>query len=223
MITREVETVLPTAVGEFRVLGYRDHFGAQDHVALVRGELDDVGRGGVLTRIHSECLTGDAFSSLRCDCGPQLRAALRLVASEGTGTVVYLRGHEGRGIGLVQKLRAYALQDKGADTVDANLELGLPIDARDYSAAVLILRDLGIDAVRLLTNNPDKIEAVRAGGIQVREQLPLHVGVTSANLAYVRTKMRRLGHSPGPHDGCEADTLAPQPPMNQMSEMIHRS
>lgn len=198
MIARAVETVLPTDFGEFRALGYRDGPAGQEHLALVRGDLRDVVGREVLTRVHSECLTGDAFTSGRCDCGPQLRAALASVAEEGSGVVVYLRGHEGRGIGLVDKLRAYALQDRGADTVDANLRLGLPADARDYRAAVDILRDLGITAVRLLTNNPDKVDALRGGGIEVREQVPLFAGVTPSNLTYLHTKMRRFGHSLGP-------------------------
>lgn len=198
MITRVVETVLPTHVGEFRAFGHREVPSGQEHLTLVRGDLRDAREDGVLTRIHSECLTGDAFASARCDCGPQLRAALAAVAHEGTGVVVYLRGHEGRGIGLVDKLRAYALQDGGADTVDANLMLGLPADVRDYGSAVGILHDLGVAAVRLLTNNPDKVDALRDGGIAVREQVPLLTTVTTTNVVYLSTKMRRLGHSLGP-------------------------
>lgn len=198
MIIRVVETVLPTDFGEFRALGYRDETAGQEHLALVRGDLRDVAGKGVLTRVHSECLTGDVFASGRCDCGPQLRAALASVTEEGAGVVVYLRGHEGRGIGLVDKLRAYSLQDRGADTVDANLRLGLPADARDYRAAVGILHDLGITGVRLLTNNPDKVDALGEGGIDVREQVPLFAGVTPRNVTYLRTKMRRFGHSLGP-------------------------
>lgn len=198
MIVRAVETVLPTEVGVFRALGYREEPGGQEHLALVRGDLRGLERQDVLTRVHSECLTGDAFASGRCDCGPQLRAALAAVAGERAGVVVYLRGHEGRGIGLVDKLRAYSLQDLGADTVDANLRLGLPADARDYRPAVDILHDLGVSAVRLLTNNPDKVEALRDGGIDVREQVPLFTQVTPTNVTYLRTKLHRLGHSLGP-------------------------
>lgn len=198
MIIRAAETVLPTDVREFRALGYRDESAGQEHLALVRGDLGELMGRDVLTRVHSECLTGDAFASARCDCGPQLRAALAAVAGEGTGVIVYMRGHEGRGIGLIDKLRAYSLQDLGADTVDANLRLGLPVDARDYRPAVGILHDLGIGAVRLLTNNPDKVEALREGGIEVREQVPLFARVTPTNVTYLRTKRRRLGHSLGP-------------------------
>lgn len=198
MIIRAAETVLPTDVGEFLALGYREEPSGQEHLALVRGDLCDLVGRAVLTRVHSECLTGDAFASGRCDCGPQLRAALAAVAEEGVGVVVYLRGHEGRGIGLVDKLRAYTLQDLGVDTVDANLRLGLPADARDYRAAVDILHDLGIGGVRLLTNNPDKVEALRDGGIDVGEQIPLLTRVTPTNVTYLRTKLHRLGHSLGP-------------------------
>ena len=198
MIRRVAQTVLPTEHGDFRALGHRDEATGQEHLTLVRGDPRHHAGRGVLTRVHSECLTGDAFGSTRCDCGPQLRAALARVADEGTGIVVYLRGHEGRGIGLADKLRAYALQDGGADTVDANLRLGLPADARDYGAAVEILRDLGVGGVRLLTNNPDKVEALRAGGIDVRRQVPLLTGVTPHNVVYLHTKMDRFGHSLGP-------------------------
>ena len=194
MIERVVETSLPTDFGTFRALGFRDRQTGQEHLALVRGELADAGPDGVLTRVHSECLTGDVLTSARCDCGPQLRLALGAVAGEGTGVVVYLRGHEGRGIGLVDKLRAYALQDAGADTVDANLMLGLPADARDYGPAVAILADLGVASVRLLTNNPGKVAALRRGGIDVRRRLPLLASVTPANVDYLETKMVRFGH-----------------------------
>ncbi len=194
MVARIVEASLPTEAGPFRALGYRDPATGQEHVALVRGDLR--GAPSALVRIHSECLTGDAFGSARCDCGPQLRAALHAVAAEGSGAVVYLRGHEGRGIGLVDKLRAYALQDDGADTVDANVMLGLPADARDYSSAVAILRDLGVSGVRLLTNNPDKAAALREGGIEVVARVPLTTGVTPDNVVYLRTKVERMGHAP---------------------------
>lgn len=198
MITRVAETVLPTESGHFRAFGHREQPGGQEHLTLVRGDLRGADARGVLTRVHSECLTGEAFTSLRCDCGPQLRAALAAVADEGVGVVVYLRGHEGRGIGLVDKLRAYSLQDHGVDTVDANLRLGLPADARDYGAAVGILHDLEVAAVRLLTNNPSKVDALRDGGIQVREQVPLRTEVTPINVVYLRTKMHRFGHSLAP-------------------------
>jgi 3,4-dihydroxy 2-butanone 4-phosphate synthase/GTP cyclohydrolase II len=179
MITRVVGTLLPTEAGAFRALGYRDGTTGHEHLALVCGELEQIGPDGVLAGVHSECLTGDALGSARCDCGPQLRASLSAVAREGAGVVVYLR--EDLGIGLLDKLRTYELQDLGADTVDANLRLGLPSDARAYGAAVGILRDLGVGEVRLMTNNPDKVDALRAGGIVVREQGPLLTAVTHAN------------------------------------------
>jgi len=150
--------------------------------------------GGIpIVRVHSECLTGDAFGSVRCDCGPQLDKAIEMVAAQG-GAVVYLTGHEGRGIGIVAKIKAYALQDQGRDTVDANTDLGLPIDRREYGAAAAILDDLGFNRVRLLTNNPAKVEALRASGIDVAERVPHHVGEHPENEAYRRTKAERMGH-----------------------------
>ncbi|MGZ5399262.1 MAG: GTP cyclohydrolase II, partial [Nocardioides sp.] len=149
----------------------------------------------VLVRVHSECLTGDVFGSHRCDCGPQLDEALERIVSEGRGIVVYLRGHEGRGIGLVAKLQAYALQDEGRDTVDANLDLGLPADARHYGAATQILRDLGVATVRLLTNNPDKTASLEDYGVAVAERVPLTPRPNDHNLAYLRTKRDRMGHA----------------------------
>jgi len=148
----------------------------------------------VLTRVHSECLTGDVFGSHRCDCGPQLREALQAVVTEGRGVVVYLRGHEGRGIGLVAKLQAYALQDGGRDTVDANLDLGLPADARQYGTATQILRDLGVESVKLLTNNPDKSRNLEDYGVPVAERVPLTPHPNDHNLAYLLTKRDRMGH-----------------------------
>jgi 3,4-dihydroxy 2-butanone 4-phosphate synthase/GTP cyclohydrolase II len=145
-------------------------------------------------RLHSECLTGDAFGSTRCDCGPQLQAALEAVAAEGRGVVVYLRGHEGRGIGLLPKLAAYALQDAGRDTVEANLDLGLPADARDYAAAAQVLTDLGVRRVRLLTNNPAKVHALARHGVQVVTRVPLEVGAGPDNLGYLQVKRDRMGH-----------------------------
>jgi 3,4-dihydroxy 2-butanone 4-phosphate synthase/GTP cyclohydrolase II len=205
---RVVETVLPTEAGAFRAFGYRDDATGAEHVALVHGDPGDAGDRGVLVRVHSECLTGDAFGSARCDCGPQLRAALHAVAREPVGVVVYLRGHEGRGIGLLNKLRAYALQDDGLDTLDANLALGLPADARDYTAAVEILSDLGVGAVRLLTNNPLKVDALRVGGIDVVEQVPLVTGVRAENVVYLRTKAARFGHTLGVVDAEGGPTTA---------------
>ncbi|MDA2813688.1 bifunctional 3,4-dihydroxy-2-butanone-4-phosphate synthase/GTP cyclohydrolase II [Nocardiopsis sp. RSe5-2] len=191
-VEREVETRVPNRFGDWRAVGYRGLGDGAEHVALVLG---DVSEGeDVLTRVHSECLTGDAFGSQRCDCGEQLDAAMERIAAEGRGAVVYLRGHEGRGIGLLSKLRAYRLQDGGADTVDANLELGLPADARDFGAAAGILADLGVRSVRLLSNNPDKVPALQARGIGVRERVPMPASVTPDNLRYLRTKRDRMGH-----------------------------
>jgi 3,4-dihydroxy 2-butanone 4-phosphate synthase/GTP cyclohydrolase II len=163
-----------------------------EHVALIYGDLGD--GEGVLVRVHSECLTGDALGSLRCDCGAQLDAAMAAVAAEGRGIVLYLRGHEGRGIGLLSKLRAYHLQDNGADTVDANLELGLPADAREYSTGAQILADLGVRSVRLLTNNPAKVGGLSGFGIEVAGRVPLSVTPTPENLRYLIAKRDRLGH-----------------------------
>lgn len=189
---RQAETALPTRFGEFTAYGYRVSVDDTEHVALVMGDVS--GPEPVLARVHSECLTGDVFASQRCDCGPQLHEALERIAEAGRGVVVYLRGHEGRGIGLVAKLRAYALQDNGRDTVDANLDLGLPADARDYATATQILRDLGVHRVRLLTNNPAKTTALADFGVEVVERLPLTPRPTDHNLAYLRTKRDRMGH-----------------------------
>ena len=189
----EVETSLPTEHGVFRVRAYRDRGTGADHVAIIAG---DPARdpAGAVVRVHSECLTGEAFGSLKCECGPQLDAALDEIQDRG-GVVVYLRGHEGRGIGLINKLRAYRLQEDGLDTLDANLALGLPIDNRDYGAATAILADLGIETVRLLTNNPEKVRQLEYHGIRVAERLPLVVGVGAGNEGYLDTKRRRMGHA----------------------------
>jgi 3,4-dihydroxy 2-butanone 4-phosphate synthase/GTP cyclohydrolase II len=191
-VERVAETRLPTAFGDFTAYGYRITVDGGEHVALVMGDL--TGSEPVLTRVHSECLTGDVFSSRRCDCGPQLEEALSRIAEEGRGVVVYLRGHEGRGIGLVAKLQAYQLQDGGRDTVDANLDLGLPADARHYGAATQVLRDLGVSTVRLLTNNPDKVTSLEEYGVQVAERVPLTTHPNDHNLAYLLTKRDRMGH-----------------------------
>ncbi|MGK8523936.1 bifunctional 3,4-dihydroxy-2-butanone-4-phosphate synthase/GTP cyclohydrolase II [Nocardia asteroides] len=190
-VARIVETRLPTRFGDFRVIGYRDIADDAEHLALVFGT---PGERDVLTRVHSECLTGDAFGSLRCDCGEQLDAAMRAVADEGRGIVLYLRGQEGRGIGLLNKLRAYQLQDGGADTVDANLRLGLPVDARHYGAAARMLADLGVRSVRLLSNNPAKQADLTAHGIVVERRIPLQAGPTEHNVRYLRAKRDRLRH-----------------------------
>ena len=193
LVRRIAEARLPTRHGEFRAVGYRSTVDATEHLALVRG---DLGEGqDVLVRLHSECLTGDVLGSLRCDCGPQLDAALRTVAEEGRGVVVYLRGHEGRGIGLMHKLAAYHLQDGGRDTVDANLDLGLPADARDFSVGAQVLADLGVSSVRLLTNNPLKSAGVESHGVRVVDQVPLAASVTPENIGYLRTKRDRMGHT----------------------------
>ncbi|WP_223694469.1 GTP cyclohydrolase II [Leifsonia poae] len=186
----EVETTVPTVHGPFRMRAYRDRMTGADHVAIVSGT---PGASGTLIRVHSECLTGEAFGSLKCECGPQLDTALDTIQREG-GVVVYLRGHEGRGIGLINKLRAYKLQEEGLDTLDANLALGLPIDARDYGAATAILQDLGIESVRLLTNNPEKVRQLQEHGIEVSERVPLVVGVGAYNEGYLETKRDRMGH-----------------------------
>lgn len=189
-VTFEVETTIPTTHGPFRVRAYRDRMTGADHVAIIAGE---PASHGALVRVHSECLTGEAFGSLKCECGPQLDAALDTIQRDG-GVVVYLRGHEGRGIGLINKLRAYQLQAEGLDTFDANLALGLPVDARSYTAAGDILADLGIRSVRLLTNNPDKVSQLVAAGITVEERVPLIVGVGALNASYLETKRDRMGH-----------------------------
>jgi len=191
LVSRIAETRLPNAYGEWRAYGYRGDIDGAEQVALVLGDIAD--GADVLTRLHSECLTGDVFHSLRCDCGAQLEAAMRAVAERGRGVILYLRGHEGRGIGLLSKLQAYELQDAGADTVDANLELGLPADAREYSMAAQLLRDLGVRSVRLLTNNPAKVEGLSRYGIGVT-RIPLPVMETPQNLRYLTAKRDRLGH-----------------------------
>jgi 3,4-dihydroxy 2-butanone 4-phosphate synthase / GTP cyclohydrolase II len=191
-IERVATTRLPTEHGDFDAYGYRDVITNSDHIALVKGDLGD--GEDVLVRVHSECLTGDVFGSQRCDCGPQLAAAMQRVAEEGRGVVLYMRGHEGRGIGLLHKLRAYQLQDAGHDTVDANLELGLPADARDYGTGAQILADLGVHTMRLLTNNPAKRAGLEGYGLRIIGREPLPPGVTADNRRYLETKRDRMGH-----------------------------
>lgn len=190
-VERVVNAPLPTVYGKFEAIGYMDHDRGDEQVALVHG---DIGTDRVLVRLHSECLTGDAFGSQHCECGDQLAAALRAVVAEGSGIVVYLRGHEGRGIGLLAKLRAMALQAEGLDTVEANLALGLPVDARDYGVAAEILRDLGVRSVRLMSNNLDKIRALEMNGITVSGRVPLLIQANDHNIRYLTAKRDRLGH-----------------------------
>jgi 3,4-dihydroxy 2-butanone 4-phosphate synthase / GTP cyclohydrolase II len=191
-VRRVVETRVPNQHGEWRAVGYRNSVDGTEHLALVLGDITE--RDDVLVRMHSECLTGDVFGSQRCDCGAQLAAAMAAIAAEGRGVVVYLRGHEGRGIGLLSKLRAYQLQDAGADTVDANLELGLPADAREYSTGAQMLADLGVRRLRLLTNNPAKMRGLSGFGIEVTSRVSLPVAATENNLRYLIAKRDRLGH-----------------------------
>ncbi|OZD42091.1 bifunctional 3,4-dihydroxy-2-butanone-4-phosphate synthase/GTP cyclohydrolase II [Rhodococcus sp. 06-1477-1B] len=189
-VSLRAESNVPTSHGTFRFLAYKDRITGTDHLAVVSGDLTEQ---APLVRVHSECLTGEAFGSLKCECGPQLEAALDTIDRDG-GIVIYMRGHEGRGIGLINKLRAYNLQERGMDTVDANLALGLPADARDYAAAAGILTDLGVEKVRLLTNNTDKVAQLRGFGLDVVEQVPLLVGVGPNNHQYLETKRDRMGH-----------------------------
>jgi 3,4-dihydroxy 2-butanone 4-phosphate synthase / GTP cyclohydrolase II len=183
---------VPTQWGEFECVAYRSTIDGIEHLAFVRG---DIGSGApVLTRVHSECLTGDVFGSLRCDCGDQLSAALQLIAKNDHGVLVYLRGHEGRGIGIGHKIRAYSLQDQGVDTVDANTQLGLPVDSREYGIGAQILADLGAQELRLMTNNPAKYGGIAGYGLRVVERVPIVVTMTDENRAYLSTKRDRLGH-----------------------------
>ena len=186
------EARLPTIYGEFHIRVFNEPDTGLDHVALTMGEMS--GPDPVLMRVHSECLTGDAFGSLRCDCGPQLDAALKAIAQKGWGVVIYLR-QEGRGIGLHAKIQAYHLQDRGADTLDANLMLGLPADARNYRIASTMLDALGVRDVSLLSNNPDKAKQLQEYGINVVERVPLIVGVVNENRDYLQTKAQRMGHN----------------------------
>ncbi|MCU1552055.1 MAG: cyclohydrolase, partial [Glaciihabitans sp.] len=185
----EVETTVPTEHGAFRFRAYRDRQTGADHLAIIAGEP----KNGTLLRVHSECLTGEVFGSEKCECGPQLDAALDAIQESG-GVVIYMRGHEGRGIGLINKLKAYRLQEEGLDTLDANLALGFPADGRDYGAAVGILEDLGISEVRAITNNPEKLRQLKERGIRVIERVPLVVGVGEFNEKYLEAKRDRMGH-----------------------------
>ncbi len=193
LVQRVIDARLPTRHGEFRAIGYKSLVDEREHIALMMGEMGD--GESVLTRVHSECLTGDVFGSQRCDCGAQLDAALARVAEEGRGVVLYIRGHEGRGIGLLHKLAAYQLQDEGLDTVEANVHLGLPVDARDYGVGAQILYDLGVRSMRLMTNNPKKRAGIEGYGLSILEQVPLTTTPTDENRDYLETKRLKLGHT----------------------------
>ena len=191
LVERVVEATMPTKFGDFRVVGFRSLVDEKHHVAMVKGDIEE--RDDVIVRVHSECLTGDVFHSLRCDCGQQLEDALLRIEQEGRGVLLYL-AQEGRGIGLLNKLRAYKLQEGGLDTVDANLELGLPADLRDYGIGAQILVDLGLTSIRLLTNNPKKIVGLEGYGLTVTDQLPIVQEPTEHNVEYLRAKRERMGH-----------------------------
>jgi 3,4-dihydroxy 2-butanone 4-phosphate synthase/GTP cyclohydrolase II len=206
LVERVVATALPTAFGDFQAVGYRSLVDDKHHVAMVKGEVDGV--EDVLVRVHSECLTGDVFHSMRCDCGEQLEASLAMIEREGRGVLLYL-SQEGRGIGLLNKLRAYKLQEEGADTVEANLKLGLPADLRDYGIGAQILGDLGLTSIRIITNNPKKIVGMEGYGLSVTEQVPIESAPNEHNEAYLRTKRDKMGHILH-HQGLDLD-----------EEMIH--
>src|SRR5690242_9616169 len=210
-LSRQAQTRIPNAYGQWQAFGYRHEIDGTEYIALVLG---DVHGESVLTRLHSECLTGDVFGSLRCDCGAQLDAAMAAIAAEGRGVVLYLRGHEGRGVGLLSKLQAYELQDVGADTVDANTELGLPVDAREYSAGAQMLADLGVRSVRLLTNNPAKVTGLTGCGVDITARVPLASAVTPFNLRYLTTKRDRLGHQIQDLNDAERAGLPAPAPLN---------
>jgi 3,4-dihydroxy 2-butanone 4-phosphate synthase/GTP cyclohydrolase II len=192
LVRRVSEARIPTNYGDFTAYVFESLLDGTEHMAFVRGEV--AGKENMLVRVHSECLTGDVFGSMRCDCGLQLDLALRLIADEGSGVVVYLRGHEGRGIGLGHKFRAYTLQDQGLDTVEANVELGFPPDSREYGIGAQILVDLGVSTMRVMTNNPDKYGGLDGYGLEIVERVPLHVLPNHENIRYLRTKQQKLGH-----------------------------
>jgi 3,4-dihydroxy 2-butanone 4-phosphate synthase/GTP cyclohydrolase II len=211
-LSRQARTKIPNAYGQWQAFGYRHEIDGTEYVALVLGDVTD--GADVLTRLHSECLTGDVFGSLRCDCGAQLEAAMTAISAEGRGVVMYLRGHEGRGVGLLSKLQAYELQDAGADTVDANTELGLPVDAREYSAGAQMLADLGVRSVRLLTNNPAKVSGLTECGVDITARVPLAAAVTPYNLRYLMTKRDKLGHQIQDLNAAERLLVPPPIPLN---------
>jgi 3,4-dihydroxy 2-butanone 4-phosphate synthase/GTP cyclohydrolase II len=193
LVERVSTILLPTTLGEFKAHAYRSRLDGTVHVALVAGKVD--GASDVLVRVHSECMTGVIFHSLRCDCGAQLDEAMKRVQAEGSGVILYIVGHEGRGIGLLNKFRAYELQEQGRDTVEANEELGFPADLRDYGIGAQILADLGLTSMRLLTNNPTKIVGIEGYGLKVTEQVPIEVPACPTNLEYLRTKRDKLEHT----------------------------
>ena len=197
LVRRIAEVEMPTEWGVFRCHAFESTLDGIEHLAFVYGDVSSAVDDGVLVRVHSECLTGDVFGSRRCDCGPQLAAAMQQIADEGAGVVVYLRGHEGRGIGLGHKIRAYELQEQGRDTVDANTELGLPVDSREYGIGAQILVDLGVSRLRLLTNNPAKYGGLMGFGLEITERVGLETMPTPENLHYLRTKQERMGHDLG--------------------------
>ena len=192
LVRRVAEARIPTPWGDFTSYVYESVIDGEQHVAMVRGAVQ--GERDVLVRVHSECLTGDVFHSLRCDCGPQLDAAMEAIDDEGLGVLVYLRGHEGRGIGIGHKIRAYSLQEQGRDTVDANVELGLPVDSREYGIGAQILNDLGITTMRLMTNNPTKYGGLEGFGLEISERVSLESVPNPENIEYLRTKRERMGH-----------------------------
>jgi 3,4-dihydroxy 2-butanone 4-phosphate synthase/GTP cyclohydrolase II len=192
LVKRIAEARIPTKWGDFTCYAYESVLDGLEHLAFTRGIV--TGEDNVLVRVHSECLTGDVFGSLKCDCGPQLEEAMRIIAEADQGVVVYLRGHEGRGIGIGHKLRAYSLQDQGRDTVDANVELGLPVDSREYGIGSQILVDLGVTTMRILTNNPSKRGGIEGFGLEIIERVPLLTAPNPENIAYLRTKRERMGH-----------------------------
>ncbi|MEN9553392.1 MAG: hypothetical protein RLY24_987 [Actinomycetota bacterium] len=192
LVERMGEATVPTEFGPFTCVAYRSTIDGVEHLAFVKGDISQ--EESVLVRVHSECLTGDVFGSRRCDCGPQLAAAMAMVEKAGAGVIVYLRGHEGRGIGIGHKIRAYSLQDQGLDTVDANVELGLPVDSREYGIGAQILADLGVSKLRLMTNNPAKYGGLGGYGLSVVDRVPINTIPTPENEAYLRTKRERMGH-----------------------------